>query len=117
MSEQALTLTAMAKGLTSYLQGKYGAVMTAGNFAEQLQTSLTALRIARHRGRDLPPPAPLPGRGCRWLSTDVALWLAARSMTAAEPGDGGHPEAHAMHSPRRRGRPRKMASAMDGGVQ
>jgi hypothetical protein len=117
MSKQELTLTAMAKGLTSYLQRKYGAVMTAGNFAEQLQTSLTGLRIARHRGRDLPPPAPLPGRGCRWLSTDVALWFAARSMTAAEPGDDGHPGARARHSPRRRGRPRKLASATDGGAQ
>lgn len=118
MSDKTTDSTAMVDGLNSYLLKRYGVVMTAGNLAEQLQTSLIALRIARHRGRDLPPTASLPGRGCRWLSTDVATWLASRSATVAELGGDGHPNAaHEMRSPRGRGRPRKMASAMDGGAQ
>jgi len=110
MSDQVIAPTAIAEGLSSYLLAKYGVLMTAGNLAEQLQTSVTALRIARHRGHDLPPPASLPGRGWRWLSTDVATWLASRSGTPLESVEERRPDVRPPNTKRRPGRHRIQAA-------
>lgn len=118
MSDQATASTATVDGMNSYLLARYGIVMTAANLAEQLQTSLTALRIARHRGRDLPPVAELPGRGRRWLTIDVASWLISHSAVATEHQKDPRLDSHSARTPRpRRGRPRTHVTTKELGVE
>lgn len=111
MSNVDAASSATFDGLGSYLIARYGLVMTGGDLAAELKTSTTALRIARHRGRDLPEPAPLPGRGRRWRTTDVAAWITSLGTPTGPAGDGRLDVHSSERSQRRSGRPRKIAAA------
>lgn len=104
----------LATAIAARLAVQHGEVMQSASLADTLKVTPNALRLELNRGGDLPRPAPLPGKGHRWLTTDVAAWLAARSTTpdALDADDAyGHLDVHTqdVEQPRRPGRPRKVA--------
>lgn len=60
------------------LSGRYGSVMSPADLAAALGVTASALRSIRSREgvAALPPKSRLPGRGGRWLTREVAQWLA-----------------------------------------
>lgn len=97
-----------ATPILRYLLARYGTVMCADQLGEQLHLSPTAIRLAYFHGHGdrLPPPSLPGGKGRRWLTADVATWLA--QQTATTPVAVPAPTA----PPRRRpGRPRLTAKA------
>ncbi|MGH8110755.1 MAG: hypothetical protein ACREPL_02265 [Rhodanobacteraceae bacterium] len=101
----------LAAAIAADLTRKYGEVMQSSSLADALQLSRNALRLALSRGGDLPRRARLPGKGHRWLTRDVAEWIAARSTTPADHDTDGRLDAQAPNAdiPRRPGRPRTVA--------
>lgn len=102
---------AFAAAIAADLAARRGEVMLSADLADELHLSSNALRLILSRGGDVPRPAALPGKGHRWLTRDVAAWLAARSAhpveVAHEAGDGLSAPAGNPDAPRRPGRPRK----------
>ena len=105
----------LAAAMAVDLPVRRGEVMLSADLADELHLSENALRLLLSRGGDVPRPAELPGKGHRWLTRDVAVWLAAHSTTpdaseAAETnGRLDAPTSDVVQS-RRPGRPRKVAS-------
>lgn len=103
----------LAAAIAARLAVQHGEVMVSADLADELHISGNALRLVLSRGGDLPRPTPLPGKGHRWLTRDVAAWLAERSRNVAD-GDesdaaNGRLDVHSLESQRRSGRPRKKA--------
>jgi len=104
----------LAAAIAADLPTRRGEVMLSADLADELHLTSNALRLLLSRGGDLPRPAPLPGKGHRWLTRDVAAWLAARSTTPDAPeaaGTDGRLDVQTLDvaQPRRPGRPRKIA--------
>lgn len=111
---------ALAAAIAARLAVQHGEVMVSADLAGELHMSGNALRLVLSRGGDLPRPTPLPGKGHRWLTVDVADWLAERSAGAADanPEDDGRldVQTHDVAAPRRPGRPRTRAAVVAGGA-
>ena len=106
----------LAAAIAERLAAVNGEVMLSAGLADALKLTPNALRLELSRGGDLPRPAPLPGKGHRWLTRDVAAWLAARSTTQDGPDEDGEDgrldiQTADVDAPRRPGRPRKTTSA------
>jgi hypothetical protein len=104
----------LAAAIAADLPTRRGEVMSSVDLADELHVSENALRLLLSRGGDLPRPAPLPGKGHRWLTRDVAQWLAEHS-TAPDAPDAANTDGslgvqtQSVEQPRRPGRPRTVA--------
>lgn len=98
----------LAAAMAVDLPARRGEVMLLADLANELHLSENALRLLLSRGGDVPRPAELPGKGHRWLTRDIAAWLAEHTTCDALVGDD-RPDAgtDGITQPRRPGRPRK----------
>lgn len=99
----------LAAAMAVDLPARRGEVMLLADLANELHLSENALRLLLSRGGDVPRPAELPGKGHRWLTRDVAVWLAEHSTARDALAGGDRPDAgtDGIAQPRRPGRPRK----------
>lgn len=104
-----MTQSVLAAAMAVDLPARRGEVMLSADLADELHLSENALRLLLSRGGDVPRPAALPGKGHRWLTRDVAVWLAEHSTTHDVLVGGDRPDAGVddIAQPRRPGRPRK----------
>lgn len=99
----------LAAAMAVDLPARRGEVMLSADLADELHLSENALRLLLSRGGDVPRPAELPGKGHRWLTRDVAVWLAEHSTIQDAVVGDDRPDADTDGIAQRRGpgRPRK----------